>query len=206
MNVLVCTVRIEHVCALFIFTFPYTRNKCGFSPAEGTRISPSCENTYGDFARRRKTCVIREKLLFDFEREPGASPSWNLVYMRIPLGHFPLKICFCNVARRDSLFIFRRPLPRAFPSIFISIRPVLLIVKRDGKCEHLGRSAAGEGGLNREEWRVGKDVEWRSSGVALEILNVTLSSYGLLNRQAPVYFAPSGSSRQVRIPFYGMRK
>lgn len=37
---------------------------------------------------------------------------------------------------------------------------------------------------------------------ALEILNVTLSSYGLLNRQVPVYFAPSGSLKQAGIPFY----
>lgn len=34
-------------------------------------------------------------------------------------------------------------------------------------------------------------------GVALEILNVTFSSYGLLNRQVPVYFAPSGSLKQA---------
>lgn len=41
------------------------------------------------------------------------------------------------------------------------------------------------------------------SGVAaLEILNVTLSSYGLLNRQVPVYFAPSGPLKQAGIPFY----
>lgn len=38
--------------------------------------------------------------------------------------------------------------------------------------------------------------------MALEILNVTLSSYGLLNRQVPVYFAPSGSLKQAGIPFY----
>lgn len=154
---------IWYVLFLSFYRFISSQHKMRIYRCERDRgISSSCENTYGDFAQPRRTYVIREKLLFDFEREPGASPSWNLVYMRIPHEHFSLRICFYNIVRCDS--------PRDFPLVFfrvlfvipISIRFVV-IIRREEKCENFTRCGWQRKRRIEEEWRVGKDVEWRSS-------------------------------------------
>lgn len=81
--------------------------------------------------------------------------------MRIPHEHFSLRICFYNM-RRDSLPVF-------FWIFFLHVFviPILIrfvvIIKCEEKCKNFTRISLAAKKVNRKEWCVGKDVEWRSS-------------------------------------------
>lgn len=83
--------------------------------------------------------------------------------MRIPREHFSLRICFYNM-RRDSLPVFLwNFFFSCFSYSYIDSFCSIVIIKCEEKCKNFTRILLAAKKVNRKEWRVGKDVEWRSS-------------------------------------------